>query len=84
MSLQLPNMDGPKTTIRNDAADVTLRDFGGSNRLPLIPIDQTARPISRWKSFLQPTLHDSIAKRAYVGLHMYVLDKRDLIWKACG
>jgi hypothetical protein len=83
MSLQFPNMDGPKTTIRNDAADVTLRDFGGSKRLSLIPIDQTAHPISRCKSFLQPTLHDSIAKRAYVGLHMYVLNKRDLIWKAC-
>jgi hypothetical protein len=84
MSLQFPNMDGPRTTTRNDAADVTLRDFSGSNRLSLIPIDQTAHPISRWKSFLQPTLHDRIAKRACIGLHMYVLDKRGLIREAYG
>lgn len=35
-------MDGPKTTTRNDAAGMTLRDFSGSNRVSLIPIDKTA------------------------------------------
>jgi hypothetical protein len=41
-SLQFPKLDGPKTITRNDAANVTFRDFGGSNRLSLILIDQTA------------------------------------------
>lgn len=40
--LQFPKVDGLKTALRNDAANVTLRDFSGPNRLSLIPIDKTA------------------------------------------
>lgn len=44
-------MDGPKTTSRNDAAGMTLRDFSGSNRLPLIPIDKNGTRSVDGKAF---------------------------------